>query len=107
MIENRQATVYCDDVTEVVYRLSSDLRLLRYNDLVTLRTIRLYHSHSHSLIVFTLPRPLLTTSFLFVTYLVPFFPYLILSHPFFFFFFLNNRPPPKFSPFPLPAPFPI
>src|SRR5262249_13248809 len=26
---------------------------------------------------------------------------------FFFFFFLNNPPPPKFSPFPLPAPFPI
>src|SRR2546430_15689010 len=23
------------------------------------------------------------------------------------FFFLNNRPPPKFSPLPLPAPFPI
>src|ERR1035438_2244935 len=26
---------------------------------------------------------------------------------FFFFFFLNDRAPPNFSPFPLPAPFPI
>src|SRR6202163_967705 len=31
----------------------------------------------------------------------------VFSYFFFFFFFLNNRAPPKFSPFPLPAPFPI